>query len=148
MKKILLATAIITIAFTACKKSSVETPTPAAPTHLGLWKGKYSVSNSTQPTLPVFALLTQDGKVKIYNGADTATAIKSLGGIWSLTAGNIIQLVYQMPGVNVENFILFVANDNFTGNKPTETAFWGTGNIIIGGIGSGTGIGNVTFTKP
>jgi hypothetical protein len=148
MKKILLATAIITIAFTACKKSSTETPAPAAPTHLGLWKGKYSLTTTTQPTLPVFALLTKDGNAKIYNGADTATAIKSLGGIWGLTLGKLIQIVYKMPGANVENYILFESNDDFTATKNNTTASWGTGNILLNGIFSGTAIGNVIFTKP
>jgi hypothetical protein len=150
MKKILLATAIIIIAFTACKKSSVETPAPTAPTHLGLWKGKYSLTTTTEPTLPVFALLMQGGNVKIYNGADTATAIKSTSGLWSLTTGAAtqIKLGYIMSGSNIINSIFFFTNDNFTASNPNNLAFWGTGNILDNGIPGVTQIGKVTFTKP
>jgi hypothetical protein len=146
MKKILLATAIITIAFTACKKSSVETPAPAAPTHLGLWKGKYSNSPITEPTFPMFALLTKDGNAKVYNGADTATAIqKSLAGSWSLT-GNEITIFYTFTDLNGILSIHFWCDKNFTKSDEQFSANrWGTGYYGQNGFNIK---GNVSFTKP
>ncbi len=146
MKKIILATTLIVIVFTACKKIKVEEPAAPVPTHLGLWKGKFSNSMTTQPTFPLFALLTQDGKVKVYNGVDTATAAK-YDGIWALT-GTIIQMVYQIPGANNTNFILLFSNESYTANSGGINSYYGTGNPIINGLYSGTAIGNVSFTKP
>jgi hypothetical protein len=147
MKKIILAATVITIVFTACKKSKVEEAEPAPPTHLGLWKGKFSTSTTTQPTSPMFALLTKDGIAKIYNGADTATAIKSLTGYWVL-AGNAMGIVYDMPNSNTKYSIRFLADDKFTKSTGEIPGYdvWGTGNAVAGA--GFTAIGNISFTKP
>jgi hypothetical protein len=145
MKKILLAATIITIAFTSCKKSSVETPAPTAPTHLGLWKGKYSVSTTTQPTQDVYVLLTKDGAAKVYNGADTATAIqKSDNGGWALNGQRIIVTYFFVLGSTLS--MNFYCDENFTKSIAANTGdVWGTGNYL-----GNTFVlkGWVTFTKP
>jgi hypothetical protein len=145
MKKILFITAIIIIAFTACKKSSVETPVPAVPTHLGLWKGKYSVSTTTQPTQDVYVLLTKDGAAKVYNGADTATAIqKSDNGQWVLSAQRIIVFYSFVSGPLLS--MNFFCDENFTKSiKPNTLDVWGTGSVLdVNFVQKGW----VTFTKP
>jgi hypothetical protein len=149
MKKMILAATVIIIVFTACKKNKVEEPAPAPPTHLGLWKGKFSTSTTTQPTFPMFALLTQNGEAKIYNGADTATAIKSLTGNWNLTAyannnfGIILQ--YQMPGVAIGNYIFFSTDGGFVISNGNQNQ-WGTGTLFP--TDNHVAIGLVSFTKP
>jgi hypothetical protein len=146
MKKIILAATVIIIIFTACKKNKVEepAPAPAAPTHLGLWKGKFSNSMTTQPTFPVFALLTQDGNAKIYNGSDTATAIQSVYGVWVISGLQVL-LQYQMPGAATKNFIRFFSDDIFTKSVGGNSDYWGNGTLIPN---NGTAIGLVSFTKP
>jgi hypothetical protein len=144
MKKIILAATLITLVFTSCKKSKVEEPAPAPPTHLGLWKGKFSITTTTQPSFPVFALLTQNGEVKIYNGADTATAIKSVEGFWVISGPQII-LQYQMPNTATRNFIYFVSDDTFTKSIGGNFDSWGNGTIIPR---NSTAVGKVSFTKP
>jgi hypothetical protein len=130
MKKILLATAIITIAFTACKKSSTETPAPAAPTHLGLWKGKYSVSTTTQPTENVLYLFRQDGTMRVYNGLDTLTATQKGGGIWtrSLYTDRIYFCQYAYIGAPTSFFSMrFEGNETFT---ESTNGTWYIGEVI------------------
>jgi hypothetical protein len=145
MKKILFITAIIIIAFTACKKSSVETSVPAVPTHLGLWKGRYSISTTTQPTQDVYLLLSKDGAAKVYNGADTATAIqKSEIGGWALNGQRIIVTYSFVLGSLLS--MNFYCDENFTKSIALNTAdVWGTGNYL-----GNTFVqkGCVTFTKP
>jgi hypothetical protein len=145
MKKLLLATAIITIAFTAYKKSSVETPAPDAPTHLGLWKGKYSTSaNLGQLTNDVFLLLTKDGNAKVYNGSDTTNPIqKSISGQWNISGVKII-IQYRFTSAAPLS-MRFFTDDNFTKSLGLSADEWGTGDITQNNY-SRTGF--VSFTKP
>jgi hypothetical protein len=131
MKKILLPTAIITIAFAACKKSSVETAVPAATTHLGLWKGKYSLTTNTQPTENVIYLFNENGTGKVFNGTDTATAAQRGNGSWALSGKTIVFQYTYTNAPTSDFYILFVTDDNFTKSIGQNTIdHWGTGNIL------------------
>jgi hypothetical protein len=130
MKKILLATAIIIIAFTACKKSSAETPVPAAPTHLGLWKGKYSLTTNTQPTENVLYLFRQDGTMRVYNGLDTLTATQKGDGIWikSPNTARVYFCQYAYVGTPTSFFSMgFEGNETFT---ESTSGTWYIGEVI------------------
>jgi uncharacterized protein (UPF0333 family) len=90
MKKILLFAAIISIAFTACKKSTTEEPAPA-PTMVGLWKG--NINTSVQLAL----YLKADNTLNAYNNLDTAAASPTTGkgtGTWSKT-NNVVNITYK-----------------------------------------------------
>jgi uncharacterized protein (UPF0333 family) len=92
MRKILLVAAIITIAFTACKKSTTEEPAPIpAPTMVGLWKGNINTS------VPLALYLKADNTLNAYNNLDTAAASPTTGkgtGTWSKT-NNIINITHK-----------------------------------------------------
>jgi hypothetical protein len=116
MKKILLAAAIITIAFTACKKSKVEEP--AAPTIFGFWKGKYAIGANT-PSLDIIYLVNPDNTIRVYNGTDTATASVRGIGSWNYdnTDKNKFETVYDYyttTGTLISrNFVVVNLNADF-----------------------------------
>jgi hypothetical protein len=111
MKKTLFATAIACLVFIACQKSKDLAPVP---THLGLWKGKYSVLPNTKPNFDVYLLLRKDGFAKVFNGADTTNAIQiSPLGRWILS-GNNINIVYTFTDLTSLLSIRFQTDSNFT----------------------------------
>jgi hypothetical protein len=130
MKKILFIAAIIIIAFAACKKSKVEEPVPAVPTHLGLWKGKYSLTLNTQPTENVLYLFRQDGTMRVYNGLDTLTATQKGDGIWikSPNTARLYFCQYAYIGAPTSFFSMgFLGNESFT---ETTEGIWYIGQVI------------------
>jgi hypothetical protein len=158
MKKLLLTTAIITIAFTACKKSSVEEPLPAQiPTIVGLWKGKFSVSLTTQPTQDVIYNFKSNGTVEVYNGTDIATATAKANGFWNIIKGAIFGGGGYGALVNVEYTYStaptvyystrFQPDENQTKSiSPTIWDQWGTGRVYYD-LSSFTPKGYLTLTK-
>jgi hypothetical protein len=110
MKKTLFATAIACLVFIACQKNKDPAPVP---THLGLWKGKYSVLPNTKPNFDVYLLLRKDGFAKVFNGADTTNAIQiSPLGRWILS-GNNINIVYKFTDLTSLLSIRFQTDSNF-----------------------------------
>jgi hypothetical protein len=114
---------------------------------LGLWKGKYSNSTTTQPTQDLYLLLLKDGTAKIYNGSDTATALKSEYGKWSLDQGYLIKVSYWFSANTPIYSLKFVCDENYTKSiSPNMADIWGTGYLLVN-IPI-TQIGWITFTKP
>jgi hypothetical protein len=128
MKKILFTAAIITIAFTACKKSKVEEPAPVPiPKYIGLWKGTYS--NAGGGIIgDVIHYYKNDGTVRVFNGSDTSTATVKGVGIWKFMPGNEIHSEYTYTGSPSNFFSTKIGPD--TDYTVTVFGRWGTGKII------------------
>jgi hypothetical protein len=76
----------------SCKK---DDPTPAStdPAYVGLWKGKYGSGASAYPSSGYSFLFRKDGTVRVFDGADTATAGKA-EGTYSIS-GSIVNTTYK-----------------------------------------------------
>jgi hypothetical protein len=126
MKKILLAAAIITIAFTACKKSTTEDPTPTtAPTMVGLWKGK--INNVTPQALNLKA----DNTLILYNNLDTAATLANGRGTGTYTKNNnLVNISYKYnTQPNVTYTLNLTTNDalnSMSGNIYETGSLFGT----------------------
>jgi hypothetical protein len=132
MKKIILAATVITIVFTACKKSKVEEPEPT-PALVGLWKGKYYLNTNVFLGYDVIYLFRKDGTMRVYNGADTSTATVKGDGIWKLTLPTDIVSEYTYVGSPTNYFSTKISADkDFT---VAVAAKWGTGKLISNPIG-------------
>ena len=66
-----------TISFTSCEKDD-DVPAPAAPSIVGLWKGKYGAVAS-YPTNGYTMLFRSNGTVRVFDGTDTTIASKAEG---------------------------------------------------------------------
>jgi hypothetical protein len=127
----LLAFAATGFILVSCKKDNTTTPAPAA--HEGYWKGKYGVG-SNRPSLDYSMLIKSDGTFRIYDGSDTATAVKYEGTY--TVSGTTFTGVYNLVGGGIQYSTLAGFNAQFTGLDGT----YGSGTNTTNG-------GNYTLTK-
>jgi hypothetical protein len=135
MKRNFLNTMMVCIAtglvLVSCKKDN--TSAAAAKPHEGYWKGKYGVG-SNRPTLDYEILIKANGTFRIYEGADTASAVK-YNGTYTVS-GTTFSGTYNLVGDVVQYSTLAGFNAQFTGMDGT----YGTGSSTSGG-------GSYTLTK-
>lgn len=66
-----------TVSVTSCEKDD-DVPAPAAPSIVGLWKGKYG-GVASYPTSGYTMLFRSNGTVRVFDGTDTTIASKAEG---------------------------------------------------------------------
>jgi hypothetical protein len=125
MKKILLAATIVSLAFTACKKSKTEEPI-SVPKFIGLWKGTFNSGASSAGD--VIYYFKNDGTMRVYNGVDTATATAKGTGVWVLQPPTTIVSEYTYTSSSTSFFSSkIIADADYTVGI---AALWGTGKLI------------------
>ncbi len=117
---ILTATVLIT---TSCKKDT--TVTEPTPTYIGYWKGKYG-PGTNRPTLDYAMLLKTNGSFRIYEGTDTATAVKYEGS-YTVTGTNFTG-TYNLVGGGIQYTTLAGFNAQFTSMDGTYGSGTNTSN--------------------
>ena len=125
MKKFLFLPALLlsgSILFTSCEKDDPD-PTP---THIGFWKGKYGGTGS-YPTIQWGMLLRADGTVRVYDGADSATAGKA-EGTYSLTGSTLNTSYSYISGGNAYSTTAIL-----NANKTFMEGTYGVGAATTGG---------------
>jgi hypothetical protein len=127
MKNILLAAAIICIAFAACKKSTTEEPV-VVPTAVGLWKGYVTIASN-----PIAFNLKADNTLNVYNTLDTAIALANGKGTgtWQ-KMNNLVNVTYKYSQQNNSTTAALTVNDALT-NMSGDAFALGTlfGKIIV-----------------
>jgi hypothetical protein len=128
MKKLSLAIALTATLFAvSCKK---DDPTPTAPAHVGLWKGKYG-SPGSYPTTNWWMLFKSDGKVRVYDGADTTSASKA-DGTYSISGGTITtSYAYSVSNTYSTTATINAQSTFQEGTYGTGTATTGGGNFFL-----------------
>ena len=117
MNKFFIAVIVSSLIFISCKKESC--PAPETPSIVGFWKGKWG-SSDAYPTNGYAALFRSNGSVRIYDGADTATASKA-EGLYTV-AGTTVTATYTYTGSSSPLAISATVDAKFTFLEGT----WGT----------------------
>jgi hypothetical protein len=127
MRKLLLAATMMSLAFTACKKSKTEEPVPApVPKFIGLWKGTFRINGGSVGD--VIYYFKNDGTMRVYNGVDTASAAAKGSGIWVLQPPTTIVSEYTYTSSSTSFFSSKIfADADYTVGVATQ---WGTGKLI------------------
>jgi hypothetical protein len=129
MKKVSFVIIVLGIAFTACKKSKVEEPSPESISPaVGLWKGKYYLNTNIFLGYDVIYLFRKDGTMGVYNGTDTTTASAKGIGIWKLVPPTDIVSEYYYIGSPTNFFSSKIGADALY--TVAIAAKWGTGKLI------------------
>ena len=123
-KLLTMATVIVPVLLTACKK---DDPEPRTVT--GFWVGKYG-SNNNYPTSDYAFLFRGDGTVRVFSGgADTTSAgVSKAEGIYSFL-GSTVTAKYTYMGAGGTTFSVSAkVNSKFTFMEGT----WGPGDNTSG----------------
>lgn len=120
MNKFIIAVITCNLIFISCKKES----SPETPSIVGFWKGKWG-SSDAYPTYGYAALFRSNGTVRIFDGADTATAAKAEGTY--TVSGTTVTANYTYAGSANLLAISATVDSKFTfiegtwGNSPSNT---------------------------
>ncbi len=112
MKRTLLniaAVVAVMVIAASCKKDTPVADT--TPVYAGFWKGKYG-TGTNRPTLDYAMLLKSNGTFRIYDGADTATAIKYEGSF--AVSGTDFTGTYNLTGGGIQYSTIAGFNAQFT----------------------------------
>ena len=115
MNKFIIAVIACSFVFISCKKDKG----PEAPSIVGFWKGKWGFSDA-YPTHGYAALFRSNGTVRVFDGADTATAAKAEGTYTVL--GATVTATYTYTGSSSLMAISATVDSKFTFLEGT----WGT----------------------
>lgn len=120
MKKFFSAVVLCSLVFISCKKDKVESPSI-----VGYWKGKWGGSDA-YPTYGYAAIFRSNGTVRVFDGADTATAAKAEGTY--TVSGTTVTASYLYQGATTPILISSKVDAKFTflegtwGNSPSSTS--------------------------
>lgn len=120
MNKFFMAIVLCSFVFISCKKDKG----PEAASIVGFWKGKWAFSDA-YPTYGYAALFRSNGTVRIFDGADTATAAKA-EGVYTVS-GTTVTATYTYTGSSSLMAISATVDSKFTflegtwGNSPSST---------------------------
>jgi hypothetical protein len=115
MNKFIVAVIASSLIFISCKKDKA----PETPSIVGFWKGKWG-SSDAYPTYGYAALFRTNGTVRVFDGADTATASKA-EGTYSVS-GTTVTSTYLYQGATTPILISATVDAKFTFLEGT----WGT----------------------
>jgi hypothetical protein len=90
---------------------------------VGYWRGSYSPAAGSDWSW----LLRADGTVRVYIGADSATASPKMEGSYNLTSDSTIRLNYSVPGglpVSLNNCKINPGYTRIEGTDFIGTAFY------------------------
>lgn len=128
MKKTILPVLLIFFSMAVISCSKDDTPPPSDPAHVGLWKGKYGNGATTYPNQGYAMLLRNNGTIRVFDGADTATASKA-EGTYTLTGTSFsTTYTYLIPGGSTFSTVA-VFDSKFTFMEGT----WGSGTNTTNG---------------
>ena len=118
-KKMLFAVLAASVMIaSSCKKSSTTTTDPG---YVGLWKGKYGSGATTYPTNAYQFLFRNNGTVRVFDGADTATATKAEGTY--TISGSTVNTTYTYLGGGSTYSTTTTMDPKFT----FQEGSWGSG---------------------
>ncbi len=111
MKSTFLFGVFICMTIISCKKDKATTTDPT-PAYIGFWTGKYGIGTN-RPTFDYAMLLKTNGVFRIYEGADTASAVKYEGNY--TVAGTNFTGTYNLLGGGIQYTTVAGFNALFTG---------------------------------
>ena len=120
MNKFIIAVIACSFVFISCKKDKG----PEAASIVGFWKGKWGSADS-YPAYGYAALFRANGTVRVFDGADTATASKAEGTY--TVSGTTVTSSYLYQGASTPILISAKVDAKFTflegtwGNSPSST---------------------------
>lgn len=115
MNKLIIALLVCSFVFISCKKDKA----PETASIVGFWKGKWG-NGDAYPVYGYAALFRANGTVRVFDGADTATASKAEGTY--TVAGTTVTANYTYTGSSSPLAISAIVDAKFTFLEGT----WGT----------------------